>query len=115
MGAAYATIAVTLATGMSPERFRAEVPWVLPGALIILVFGILVGRGHRWLTRALSVLAGCRTALFLLNGFGINPHLDVSSPAIAVHRTGSLEPVFLINALLVGCATALLVRAGWDL
>jgi hypothetical protein len=120
VGSALLTILLTLFLGGTPERFKAEAPYLLIGLPIIFLFGFIINNGHKWFfakwfTRILTIFAGFRSSFFFLNGFGIQLHFDFKNFQWGLNRPyNSLHHLFLINGLAVGIAVYFMARAGWS-
>ncbi|MCH7760239.1 hypothetical protein IIA15_02400 [candidate division TA06 bacterium] len=115
VGSALLSILLTLILGGTPERFRAEAPFLLIGLPIILFIGYLIYTQHKWITRIFAIFAGIRATLFFLNSMGIQPHFDFRNFQMEMNRiSSSLHLLFLINGIAVGIAVYLMARAGWS-
>jgi hypothetical protein len=116
VGSALLTILLILLLGGTPERFKAEAPYLLIGLPFIFLFGFIIYNGSKWsfakwFTRILTIFAGIRSAIFIFNATGINPHFDFKSFNFQMKQsTAALQPLFLINGIVVAIAVLLLLE-----
>lgn len=128
VAAGLVVVALTILFGLPAAR-GPEVRQALFGLLFFAAIGSLLyftapaHRSEGWLSKTATGVAmiltlsnGLRCLNFLINFFGWRAESHFGPLTLHLHPSEfSFNPVFLINATLMGAITYLLARAAWDL